>query len=244
MVHWFDELPSTQDEAHRRAADGAGHGTAIAARIQTAGRGTRGRAWVSNAGGLWLSVIARPEVGEGLPVLGIRVGLALADSVDAMLSRDRHLSGRPAILPSCRLKWPNDLLLDDKKLGGILCEARWQGDRLGWIVVGIGLNVHNPLPDATALGAVRLADYGFSGDPFGLAEALAVVTARATRSAAPFSEAELAAFGARDWLRGRAILRPLAGTAIGISSNGRLRVALSAGGLAELEDSSVLEVGQ
>ena len=242
MVHWFDELPSTQDEGHRLAADGAQHGTAIAARIQTAGRGTRGRVWVSSAGGLWLSVIARPEVGEGLPVLGIRVGLALADVVDALLSRDLRPSGRPAVLPSCRLKWPNDLLLDDRKLGGILCEARWQGDRLGWIVVGIGLNVHNPLPEATATAAVRLADYGFSGEPEALAEALAKVIARATRSGAPLAEAELAAFSARDWLQGRTVLRPLAGTAIGISPHGRLRVALSLGGIGEIEDSGGLEI--
>jgi BirA family biotin operon repressor/biotin-[acetyl-CoA-carboxylase] ligase len=181
VVHWFDELPSTQDEGHRLAADGAQHGTAVAARIQTAGRGTRGRAWVSNAGGLWLSVIARPEAGEGLPVLSLRVGLALADHLDTLLQPTPSPTVRRSVRPSVRLKWPNDLLLDDRKLGGILCEARWQGDRLGWIVVGIGLNVHNPLPDSTATAATRLADYGFSGEPEAIVEALARVTARATR---------------------------------------------------------------
>lgn len=241
MVHWFDRLPSTQDEAHRLAGEGAAHGTAIAARIQTAGRGTRGRNWESSAGGLWLSVIARPEPGDGISIMSLRVGLALADHLDTLLQPKAIV--RLTVRPSVSLKWPNDLLLDDRKLGGILCEARWQGDRLGWIVVGIGLNVHNPLPEAAAVRAARLADHGFAGDLDALGEELARVVARATRSAAPFSEAELLAFGARDWLRGRSVHRPVVGTAIGISLNGKLRIALADGGVAELEDSGSLEVG-
>lgn len=244
MVHWFDQLPSTQDEAHRLASGGAPHGTAVGARIQTAGRGTRGRTWVSSPGGLWLSVIARPVPGDGIPVMSLRVGIALADFVDTVLARDRGSSNHPAVLPPVRLKWPNDLLLDGRKLGGVLCEARWQGDRLSWIVVGIGLNVHNPLPPPAAAQAVRLAEHGFAGETEALGDPLARIVARATGSAGPFSEAELAAFTARDWLRGRTILRPVAGTAIGISLNGRLRVALAGGGVAELEDSSGLEVGR
>ena len=243
MVHWFDQLPSTQDEAHRQAADGAAHGTAIAARFQTRGRGTRGREWTSSAGGLWLSLIARPEPGDGIPAMGLRVGLALAEFVDTLLHRDRSSPCRPADLPTCRLKWPNDLLLDDRKLGGILCEARWQGGRLGWIVIGIGLNVHNPLPQATPVAAARLADHGFSGELTGLGAAVAGLVSRVTLSTSPLTEAELAAFAARDWLTGRAILRPRAGTAIGIAPSGRLRVALAEGGVAELEDSTGLAVG-
>jgi len=200
VVHWFDQLPSTQDEAHRRATEGAPHGTAIAARMQTAGRGTRGRAWVSSEGGLWLSVIARPEAGEGTSTLSVRVGLALADHIDGLLEAVPTV--RPPGRPTVCLKWPNDLLLDRKKLGGILCEARWHGDRLGWIVVGIGLNVHNPLPEITG-GAARLADHGYAGDVAALGEGLAAVVARVTRSATPLTEAELAAFDARDPLQSR-----------------------------------------
>lgn len=194
MVHWFDRLPSTQDEAHRQAADGAPHGTAIAARIQTAGRGTRGRYWVSSAGGLWLSVIARPVAGEGIPVLSVRIGIALAEYLDSIR--------RPAT-PPVGLKWPNDLLLDDRKLGGVLCEARWHGDRLGWIVVGVGLNVHNTLLDITDRHAARLADHGYSGDVVALGEALAGLVARVTHSATPLSDVELAAFDVRDSLSSR-----------------------------------------
>lgn len=201
MVHWFDRLPSTQDEAHRQAADGAPHGTAIAARVQTAGRGTRGRTWESSEGGLWLSVIARPEAGEGLPVLSVRIGLAVAEHIDGLLQAPTTV--RPSYRPTVGLKWPNDLLLHDRKLGGILCEARWHGERLGWIVVGVGLNVHNPLPDSTDREAARLADHGYSGDVAVLGEALAGVVARVTHSAAPLSDAELAAFDVRDSLHSR-----------------------------------------
>ena len=241
MVHWLDQLPSTQDDAHRRAAGGAPHGTAVAARVQTAGRGTRGRTWVSSEGGLWLSVIARPDTGEGLPVLSIRVGLALADHIDGLLRSSPTV--RPSDRPTVRLKWPNDLLLDDHKLGGILCEARWQGTRLGWIVVGVGLNVHNPLPGGTDRSAARLADYGFAGEVEPLGAAVTDVVARVTHSATTLSETELAAFAERDWLKGRSLLRPCAGTALGISPNGKLRVAKSDGGITELDDTSSVEVG-
>ncbi|NOT08384.1 MAG: biotin--[acetyl-CoA-carboxylase] ligase, partial [Gemmatimonadales bacterium] len=61
-LEWLAELPSTQDEAHRRAEAGAPHGTAVAAEVQTAGRGTRGREWASGLGGLWMSVVCRPAV--------------------------------------------------------------------------------------------------------------------------------------------------------------------------------------
>src|SRR5204862_319816 len=75
----------------------------------------------------------------------IRAGLAVADAVDALLGG-----------PVARLKWPNDVLLDDRKIAGVLCEGRWQGDRLQWLAVGVGVNVRNALPAAVASRAVAL----------------------------------------------------------------------------------------
>ena len=175
------------------------------------------RPWASGSAWPWPSLSIRCSIGIGVP---------------------------PADLPQLPIE-PGvaDLLLDDRKLGGILCEARWQGGRLGWIVIGIGLNVHNPLPQATPVAAARLADHGFSGELTGLGAAVAGLVSRVTLSTSPLTEAELAAFAARDWLTGRAILRPRAGTAIGIAPSGRLRVALAEGGVAELEDSTGLAVG-
>ncbi|HLB54367.1 MAG TPA: biotin--[acetyl-CoA-carboxylase] ligase [Gemmatimonadales bacterium] len=224
---WFDHLPSTQDEAHRLAATGAVPGTAVAARIQTAGRGTRGRAWVSGAGGLWLSVVCRPEQGEStaVEVVGLRVGLALADYLDTLLPPPSSLT----------LKWPNDLMLGEGKLGGVLAEARWQGDRLGWIVMGIGLNLHNELPTGTERRAVRLLDAGVSATARALAAPVTAVVANAARTAVPLTEAEIAAFHARDWLRDRELRLPRVGTACGIGPTGRLRVRRGDGIVVEVD---------
>src|SRR4029077_14678071 len=62
-------------------------------------------------------------------------------------------------LPPIALKWPNDLMLDDRKVGGILGEARWQGESLAWVAVGLGLNVQNALPAAVRTPPCRLADW-------------------------------------------------------------------------------------
>lgn len=125
-VRWLDGVPSTQEVAHWMAEDGAPHGAAVAAREQLAGRGTRGREWYSPIGGLWMSVVCRPRHAVSAACSALRAGLAAAAAVEARV---------PAATPIA-LKWPNDLYRDGRKLGGILCEARWQGDRLAWIVVG------------------------------------------------------------------------------------------------------------
>ena len=80
MIHRHAELSSTQDEGHRLAAEGVPHGTTVVAEQQTAGRGTRGRAWHSGPGGLWLSVVCRPEhrAEAAVEVVAVRTGLVLA----------------------------------------------------------------------------------------------------------------------------------------------------------------------
>ena len=112
------ETTSTNDRARELAARGAPHGTIVTAGVQTAGRGRQGRTWTAPPGSsLLLSLILRSS-DELLP---LRAGLAVAD-----------LAG-----PAARVKWPNDVLVDGRKLAGILAEARPQE---GWTVVGIGLN--------------------------------------------------------------------------------------------------------
>jgi BirA family biotin operon repressor/biotin-[acetyl-CoA-carboxylase] ligase len=70
----------------------------------------------------------------GLEIMSLRVGLAVAEALDHLMPR------------AIQLKWPNDLMIGEKKVGGILCEARWQGHSLGWVAVGVGLNVQNVPP--------------------------------------------------------------------------------------------------
>jgi biotin-[acetyl-CoA-carboxylase] ligase BirA-like protein len=138
------QVTSALDVLHELAAEGARAGTAVLADVQTRGRGRQGRSWHSPAGqGIWLTYLVRPPGPLETGVLALRVGLAVAASLE-------RLGCRP------RVKWPNDVLLDGRKVAGILCEARSMPGEPGWVAVGIGMNVHGPLPDELAQSAVAL----------------------------------------------------------------------------------------
>ncbi len=215
---------STMEAAHAAAVRGAGHGTTIVAARQWAGRGTRGRAWDSDLGGLWLSLVARPSRTDALEALSLRVGLALAAALELAC---------PA-LPRVEIKWPNDLLVARRKLAGILCEARWAGERCQWVVIGVGLNVQNPLPESLRVSAARLADWDPAVSVETLAPVVAAAIARAARSAGSLTPMELAAFAQRDALAGQQLTTPLVGTAEGITAGGALRVRLDSGPVREV----------
>jgi len=133
IVHRFETVASTNDEARALALAGAGHGTAVLAREQTLGRGTKGRAWHSPAGlGLYASFILRGPEGGAVPsvhLVPLAAGLAASDAILETAGLET------------RLKWPNDILCRGKKLGGILSEGVGAGAAGGFVVVGIGLNV-------------------------------------------------------------------------------------------------------
>jgi BirA family biotin operon repressor/biotin-[acetyl-CoA-carboxylase] ligase len=136
-LHVYAVVTSTNDAARELAAGGAGEGAAVLALEQSRGRGRLGRIWQSPPGGLYLSIVLRPAFPmERWPLIG------LACSLGAAAAAERH-AGLPV-----RLKWPNDLLLDGRKLGGVLIET--VGDVA---VCGIGLNVIPPsefMPPAEA----------------------------------------------------------------------------------------------
>jgi BirA family biotin operon repressor/biotin-[acetyl-CoA-carboxylase] ligase len=215
-VHYFDRVESTQDIAHRLAAEGAVTGTAVVAVAQSAGRGSRGRAWSSARGGLWLSVIWRPREASGAEALSVRAALALAEALEAN-----------GALPLA-IKWPNDLMRGERKVGGILCEARWSGDVLGWVVAGAGVNVANDIPLELAGTACRLDDAGVLR-PGDLVPAAIAALRRAGERGGPLLDAERHAFARRDWLAGRALAAPVRGTSDGLAADGALRIR-SAGG--------------
>jgi BirA family biotin operon repressor/biotin-[acetyl-CoA-carboxylase] ligase len=136
IIRKFESLPSTNNTAREFLRAGAVHGTVVVADEQTRGRGTKGRLWHSPAGrGLYASFILRwedpREFGAPFSLLPLAAGLASAE----------------AILESAgvevRLKWPNDLVRDRKKLGGILTEGVFRAGRPGHAVVGIGINVNH-----------------------------------------------------------------------------------------------------
>ncbi|HEY9072498.1 MAG TPA: biotin--[acetyl-CoA-carboxylase] ligase, partial [Desulfobaccales bacterium] len=147
-VHHFDELASTNDLAKELATRGAPEGTLVVAESQTRGRGRLGRQWDSPPGtGLYVSLLLRPELPPTeMPQITLTTAVAVA----------RAVSRVTGVTPG--IKWPNDLLLDGKKLGGILTEMETESDRIRHLVVGLGLNVNNPaFPEELAAIATSLA---------------------------------------------------------------------------------------
>ncbi|MFQ5789254.1 MAG: biotin--[acetyl-CoA-carboxylase] ligase [Acidobacteriota bacterium] len=142
----FDRVGSTNERAVFLARRGAPHGCLVLAREQTAGKGRWQRRWISRLGGLYLSSVLRPSCGEeGAPEL-----LPLACSVAA----SEAISHASRV--SSRVRWPNDLLVQGKKVGGILCEASFSGDKLEFVVAGFGINV-NQLPEDFSSGLTETA---------------------------------------------------------------------------------------
>jgi len=133
-VHVFQETSSTNDVVDRLARDGVAQGAVVFAESQTKGRGRLGRKWVSPAGkGLWFSVLLRPELRpQDATQLTIIAATALARAL-----RQYELAPR--------IKWPNDILMGQRKLAGVLTELAAEIDRIRYVILGIGINV-NAMP--------------------------------------------------------------------------------------------------
>jgi BirA family biotin operon repressor/biotin-[acetyl-CoA-carboxylase] ligase len=209
-VELLETAPSTMDVAHRLAAEGAAPGTLVIADEQTAGRGRGGKTWQSSPGaGLWMTLIERPLDASGIGVLSLRVGLAAARALD-------RFAAEPV-----RVKWPNDLYVDDGKLAGILVEARWREQAVEWVAIGLGINVRQPEGVDLAVGL----EPGSSRLDV-LSELIPAVRVAAQRSGT-LSAAELEEFNARDLARGRECVEPALGRVAGITADGELLVALA-----------------
>lgn len=213
-----DEIDSSNTQLMMRAGQGAPHGLVLAAERQTAGRGRLGRRWQMPLGaGLTFSVLWRFERGlGGLAGLSLAVGVAM---VRALRSFDVPV----------QLKWPNDVLLDGRKLAGILIEL--SGDALGpaAVVIGIGLNMASP-------GEVDqpVANLAAAGYKVGRNALLAELLNQLADVLATFDREGFAAFHA-EWTQSAAFLQqpvmlrfshgePVAGTALGVDPHGALLV--------------------
>ncbi|MFB0566413.1 MAG: biotin--[acetyl-CoA-carboxylase] ligase [Candidatus Aminicenantaceae bacterium] len=129
IIHRIESCPSTNDLAREMADRGAEEGTVIISKEQTKGRGTRRRTWFSAKNkGLYTSVILKPKE-LNISIIPLMAVLAVKDAIFKVLRI--HVE----------LRWPNDLIWHDKKLGGILCESTFLGNQLHYIIVGIGLNL-------------------------------------------------------------------------------------------------------
>lgn len=134
---YYREIDSTNNRARALASEGYPEGTVVVAETQTTGRGRRGRSWYSpDSQGIYVSLILRPA----LPLKEIsRISLLVAVAVAETLETELGLTAR--------IKWPNDLLVENKKICGILSEAVTDTDGIEYIVVGIGLNINNPVQE-------------------------------------------------------------------------------------------------
>lgn len=127
-VRFYQSTGSTMDDAAEWAGAGAEEGAVVVAETQTASRGRMGRRWISDEGNLYFSVLFRPEP-DALPLLSPLAGVAVARSI-------RQVAG---LYPS--IKWPNDVMIDGRKVAGILAESALSGSVVNHAVVGIGVNV-------------------------------------------------------------------------------------------------------
>ena len=182
-------VPSVLDLTHELAAEGAPSGLLVLADEQTAGRGRQGRAWHSpGGGGVWVAALLRPAVRPFSGALAIRVGLAMVEAVTEVA---------PEAEP--RLKWPNDLVVAGHKAGGVLCEARWSGQRQGWVVIGVGINVRGPVAAPVRESAIALCDVSPGAARVPLLAALAPRLRALGELPSALDEAEREAFGRRQF---------------------------------------------
>jgi BirA family biotin operon repressor/biotin-[acetyl-CoA-carboxylase] ligase len=132
-LNFYDEIDSTNNELKRLAANGAAEGTVVVAETQLSGRGRRGRVWNSKPGlGIYMSVLLKPDIApEYVQVITLAASSAVCNAIAPFID----------IKPG--IKWPNDILIDNKKVCGILTEMTAEPEKVHSIVVGIGINVNH-----------------------------------------------------------------------------------------------------
>lgn len=225
----FDEIDSTNAEARRRAEAGDPGPLWITAERQTAGRGRRGRAWETGRGNLastLLMVIDKPPAEA-----------ALISFVTALAVADLALDSVPQTL--VRLKWPNDVMVDGRKVSGVLIESGRTADERLWLAVGVGVNLRTP-PDAPERPATALAEHlrGDRTEPPSAEKALEHLSLRFRHWLEVWldqgAETMLAAWTARAQGMGepctaRLDRETIDGVAEGVDSGGALRLRLKDG---------------
>jgi BirA family biotin operon repressor/biotin-[acetyl-CoA-carboxylase] ligase len=225
-IHSFKTLGSTNVLAKRLAETGGGQGTLVIADRQTRGRGRLGRSWHSPPGvGLYFSIVLRPQTQIArMPALSQVAGLSICH----VLEREHGLS--------VQLKWPNDCVLNGKKIAGILVELSAEMDKINYAILGIGLNVNHKREDFPAGLRSRATSLLLETKSLGhRIKLLQGILADFERSYAKFQRYGLQSIGP-ELVRRSAVLgkrvtvnlgkKKIAGVAIGIDENGALRLKL------------------
>ncbi len=226
----FVEIDSTNEEARRLGEAGEAGPVWITAEIQTAGRGRRGREWVSPSGNFMGTLFLRPQVNPRKAAeLSFVAALAVHDAVASLMA--------PDLRPNLKLKWPNDLLHDGRKLAGILLESSGiAGGDLAWLAIGMGINLaqhpNNVDYPATSLAALGQSDIMPADALTALASAFEA-RIRQWRDVQGFAATRVAwlarAAGLGDPITVRLADETFTGTFEGLAVDGALEVRLASG---------------
>ena len=147
VLHYLPSTTSTQDVAKTLAEHGAPEGTVVVAEEMTAGRGRLGRRWHAAPGGLWMTVILRPRCPPAkIQLFSILSGVAAAQAIEGVCG------------VRTEVKWPNDVLIGGRKACGVLVEASVEADTVAYLLLGVGINVNNELPEELKGLAVSLKE--------------------------------------------------------------------------------------
>lgn len=236
-LHYLDSVESTQDVARSAALAGAAEGLAVVAGQQTAGKGRSGRSWWSPpAGGLYLSLLLRPELpSEHTSWVTMALALGAAEAIEQVCGL------------AVDIKWPNDLQWQGRKVAGVLAEGAFSGERLDYVIAGIGLNVAIDFSPQPELADIAVSLQTAAGRPFDPAALLAALLERTEQHylAVQAGQSPLPAWQARLHTLGRPVSARAAdgvimhGVARSVLPDGALRIDLNGGGSAVVRASDV-----
>jgi BirA family biotin operon repressor/biotin-[acetyl-CoA-carboxylase] ligase len=234
---YLASVESTQDAARKAAQAGAAEGWAVVAGQQTAGKGRAGRSWWSPpSGGLYLSLLLRPNLtNEFTPWVTMTLALGAAEAIERVCGL------------AVDIKWPNDLQWQGRKLAGVLAEGAFTGNRLDYVIAGIGLNVAIDFSSQPELAASAVSLHEAANRPVDPVELLAALLEHTERRylALQAGHSPLAAWQARLHTLGRPVTARAddgqihAGIARAVLPDGALRIDLDGGGSAVVRASDV-----
>jgi len=238
-VYVYAAVGSTNDVARELADGGAPAGTIVLGRTQDAGRGRGGTNWVSpSLAGVYLSMLFQPEGANVAPLVTVLAGIDVARSIN------RAFGGADVTV-----KWPNDLMARDRKLGGILAEASQSKVGSNLLVLGVGINVRAKKLPADLAGAIAFDELDAAVELVDVADAvISGLERRLLRPPTSLDEAGLAEADGLDWLRNRQVkhalgdAEPVLGTACGIAPDGALLLRPARGALKRVVAGSIVAV--
>ncbi len=228
-------LETTQDTALIALRDGRSAGYVVTADEMQSGRGRLGNAWQAPKGNLYLSLLLRPAAHHAVGDYALLTAVAVAQAVQTFVRNG----------VAVQLKWPNDVLVQDQKLSGILIEAQWDGHRCAGLVVGVGINVMNPPSGRAGIAAYTDQTVSVTDVRDAFLAALAIqLQVYEEHGIAPIRDAWLArAWRLHDVIQFRRVAgeAPVTGTFIDLSPSGNLCLRLSDGTITEMTAGEIIQ---